>query len=86
MRWLKTVDSFRQEEVEHGYVDFHGDDDGSGRALGSVWMTQKPMSCPVCSIRRVSTAIVPDKNRAGNGAGSVAEARVEDLETDSLTG
>ena len=26
---LKTVDSFRQEEVGQGYVDFHRSDDGS---------------------------------------------------------
>ena len=31
MRWLKTVDSFRQEEVEHGYVDFHKDDGSYAR-------------------------------------------------------
>lgn len=30
-----------------------------------------------CSYRRVSTAIVPDRNRADNGAGSEAEACVD---------
>ena len=29
---LKTVDSFSQEEAGQGYVDFHGDDDGSGES------------------------------------------------------